>query len=117
MQCARFLERLPPEIPFLTSVAYADEREAVLCASGLATGSKADHSYFQEALASSDPVVGEFIVGKVSKLQILPVAMTLAERGEAPRGVLVATLHQVTTVRRHRSSRRTGLVGKRWGPP
>lgn len=92
-QCNSVLAEIAGEVPSIASIAMVGPDGTVLCSSAPERNGTnvADRPYFQQALQSTDFVVGAYTRGRVSGADVLPVAKAV-HRGGRMRGVLVAGL-------------------------
>ena len=89
-ECAPFLSRLEGSTPATTSFSVYDASGRQRCTAAVPV-QIADRAYFQQALKTDAFVVGEYTVGRTSRLPILPFAMRITRDGEVI-GVVVTTL-------------------------
>ncbi len=89
-ECATFLERLEGSTPATTSFSIYDPSGRQRCTSSPPVLIP-DRPYFQQALKTDAFVVGEYTVGRTSKVPVLPFALRITRDGETI-GVAVTTL-------------------------
>lgn len=92
-RCNSVLAEIAGEVPSIVTISMVGLDGTVLCSSvpDRNGANVADRPYFQQALQSSDFVVGVYTRGRVSGADVLPVAKAV-NRGGRLRGVLVAGL-------------------------
>lgn len=94
-QCNEFLIRILARREYLASLAVTDQSGIVVCSTNLPKEllSIADRPYYQAAFAASEAVIGEYIIGKLSQVPLLPVALPVRDTSGEKIGVAVATLN------------------------
>ena len=92
--CHLILEHLVKNDPHIANLMLAAPNGNVVCKSNTVPGSLnvADRHYFKEALASRDLIVGEAIMGRTSKLWVLPFAISVRDKQGHIKGVMEASL-------------------------
>jgi PAS domain S-box-containing protein len=92
--CGIYLSALRPKVPYLISLWAMDRDGVIRCQpDGAALHERYDdRTYFREAIARNDFVVGEYTVGKVTGRKTLPLALPLHGPSGEITGVLVAAL-------------------------
>lgn len=93
MSCNGVLAEVAKQVPSVSTISMVGVDGTVLCSSQTdrVGANLADRAYFQEALKTEQFVIGGYTKGRVSDLDVLPVARALL-RGSEPRGVLVTGL-------------------------
>ncbi|HEV2602076.1 MAG TPA: cache domain-containing protein [Microvirga sp.] len=89
-ECGAFLQRLEGQNPATTSFSVYDLNAQQRCTSASPVNI-ADRPYFRQALDSGSFVVGEYTIGRTSKVPVLPFAMPIRREGQIT-GVAVTTL-------------------------
>ena len=92
--CNTYLKRLGRSLPQFASLGVVDRNGVVRCiqdSKGLGV-SLSDRAYFREAIASANFVVGEFTKGRVSGVNVLPLALPIKNDADAISGVVVGAL-------------------------
>jgi two-component sensor histidine kinase len=92
--CQAYLARVTARLPQFSVIGVTDVHGDVFCPKS-ATGkptSIADRPYFQRTLETGKFVVGEFTVGRVTKEQVLPLAMPVKDDQSKVVGVIFGAL-------------------------
>lgn len=77
--CGTFLARVSRNLPEFAGISVADNGGTIICrkeARGIGT-SIADRPYFQQVMKSGRFVLGGFIIGRVTGIQVLPMAVPI----------------------------------------
>ncbi|MDT8855945.1 HWE histidine kinase domain-containing protein [Paracoccaceae bacterium Fryx2] len=92
--CGDYLARVTAALPRMASIAVADATGQVRCLSSSARPmpSIADRDYFRKVRAKSVPAVGTYVIGRVSGVAALPIAMPLDPDTKWAGGVILAEL-------------------------
>jgi two-component sensor histidine kinase len=92
--CSRYLVRLTSALPALSGIHLLDSQAQQICTSSSSPSSAdySDRGYFKEALASRKIVVGEFVKGRSSGLNALPLALAIRDDKGTARYILSAGL-------------------------
>jgi signal transduction histidine kinase/CheY-like chemotaxis protein len=92
--CSAYLRRLVLQFGAMYANLAVIDAKGMLTCSGLtaASGSLADRSYFQRALASKSFVVGEYIVGRQTRKASLPFALPILNEAGVVQQVVVAAV-------------------------
>jgi hypothetical protein len=92
-KCDAFVAAIKREAPHLSTIAIAGIDGQTFCATApTQKNSVLDRSYFKDALASKGVVVGDYTVGRLVPVPVLPVAAPFYDEAGQPAGVVVATL-------------------------
>jgi diguanylate cyclase len=93
-KCAETLQRYIQQNPRFSSILIVDAAGDYLCGSlpASAAANYSDRSYFQKALAGFDTVVGEAILGRLSKRWVIPFAKSLRYKAGVASGVVIVSL-------------------------
>jgi PAS domain S-box-containing protein len=92
-RCQRYFERLRDRYPMYANIGLISLDGEMLCHASARTGNAniADRAYFQEALSQRRFVMGEPIVGRVTRRRTIPFSLPLIEGGRVT-GVVFAML-------------------------
>jgi C4-dicarboxylate-specific signal transduction histidine kinase len=88
--CTQYLARLEEVNPATSSVSIYDHKGDRQCAETNRVNI-ADRPYFQRALQSDEFIVGEYVIGRTSRVAVLPFALRVKRDGQVI-GVIVTTL-------------------------
>jgi two-component sensor histidine kinase len=90
--CTSFLRSIIRKLSGATILIVADAKGQLVCNSlGMEQGaySVADRTYFQKAMQSGVPVIGEYVVGRGSRVPTIQFAYPIRDAGDTPSGLLI----------------------------
>ncbi len=93
-RCSRLLSMIGQQYPIYASMFSTDERGNVLCSS-VPLGepvSLSDRAYFARAMISTEPVIGDVIIGRISGRHTLTFAVAMRDGNGNAQGVLGASI-------------------------
>ena len=93
--CGHFVARLLQQLNYVTGLLVVDETGQVKCASSEAELSinVTDRPYFQRSLQSTDFVIGEYVIGRLSKQPVLPLALPIVDENGKHIGAVISSLN------------------------
>jgi hypothetical protein len=96
-KCSEVLGRHTTQEVRFTGISIANTDGIMWCSpySTLKTASISHRAYFQKALTSAEPVMGEAVVGALNNRWLIPFAQSVRDPSGTVRGVLVVTLDLV----------------------
>ena len=93
--CDGYFQRLAARLPEYSTLALADPTGMVVCSSAAdrPKPSVADRLYFQNALQTGELALGSYTMGRIGGQPTVQFALAVKESGQAPTGVLIASLN------------------------
>jgi signal transduction histidine kinase len=93
-ECNLLTPDLQEDFPWFTSITVTTPDGDVFCSAVPTAGpvNLADRPYFEEALRTRDFAIGEYVIGRITGLPILPLAQPILDDDGLPVAVIVAPI-------------------------
>lgn len=91
-ECSRYLHSLINILPSTTSISIFDLTGAELCRTEGALPNVKDRDYFKDAIRTGAFSVGELIIGRTSRLPVIPISAPLRDETGKIVGVVATTI-------------------------